>query len=171
MSELMGNPGDMDIEEQRFIEKEGIMTNLKQTLSIGLAASTMVVATFFATALLLLRPSFAPLVAQIGITPGTVPQWFGPVFGIGAILLAVTTFTVSWKQRSFTVAWLLAVSGIVYMIPGLLALDAVNFAVFLIPGPIVSVIVGLLIFGLGAAKGIRTAMTPVVTVTNYRGLE
>ena len=171
MSELMSNPGDMDIEEQRFIEKEEIMTNLKQTLSIGLAASTMVVATFFAAALLLLRPSFAPLVAQIEITPGTVPQWFGPVFGIGAILLAFAAFTVSWKQRSFTVAWLLAVSGIVYMIPGLLALDAVNFAVFLIPGPVVSVIVGLLIFGFGAAKGIRTAMTPVVTVTNYGGLE
>ena len=161
----------MDVEEQRFIEKEGIMTNLKQTLSIGLAASTIVVATFFAIALLLLRPSFAPLVAQIGITQGTVPQWSGPVFGIGAILLAVATFTVSWKQRSFMVAGLLAVSGIVYMIPGLLALDAINFAVFLIPGPIVAVITGLLIFGLGAAKGIRTAMTPAATVTNYGVLE
>jgi hypothetical protein len=147
------------------------MTNLKQTLSIGLAASTIVAATFFATALLLLRPSFAPLVAQIGITQGTVPQWFGPVFGIGAILLAVATFTVSWKQRSFMVAGLLAVSGIVYMIPGLLALDAINFAFFLIPGPIVAVITGLLIFALGAAKAIRTAMTPVATVTNYGGLE
>jgi hypothetical protein len=167
----MSNPGDMDVEEQRFIEKEGIMTNLKQTLSIGLAASTIVFATFFATALLLLRPSFAPLVAQIGITQGTVPQWFGPVFGIGAILLAFAAFTVSWKQRSFMVAGLLAVSGIVYMIPGLLALDAINFAVFLIPGPIIAVIVGLLIFGLGAAKGIRTAMTPVATVTKYGGLE
>jgi hypothetical protein len=161
----------MDVEEQRFIEKEGIMTNLKQTLSIVLAASTMVVATLFAIVLWLLRPSFAPLVAQIGITQGTVPQWFGPVFGIGAILLAVATFTVSWKQRSFMVAGLLAVSGIVYMIPGLLALDAINFAVFLIPGPIVAVITGLLIFGFGAAKGIRTAMTPVATVTNYGGLE
>ena len=147
------------------------MTNLKQTLSIGLAASTMVVATFFAIALLLLRPSFAPLVAQIWITQGTVPQWFGPVFGIGAILLAFAAFTVSWKQRSFTVAGLLSVSGIVYMIPGLLALDAINFAVFLIPGPIVAVITGLLIFGFGAAKGIRTAMTPLATVTNYGGLE
>ena len=147
------------------------MTNLKQTLSIGLAASTMVVATFFAIALLLLRPSFAPLVAQVGIIQGTVPQWFGPVFGIGAIVLAFAAFTVSWKQRSFTVAGLLSVSGIVYMIPGLLALDAVNFAVFLIPGPIVAVITGLLIFGFGAAKGIRTAMTPLATVTNYGGLE
>ena len=57
------------------------------------------------------------------------------------------------------------------MIPGLLALDAINFAVFLIPGPIVAVITGLLIFGLGAAKGIRTAMTPAATVTNYGVLE
>jgi hypothetical protein len=29
----MSNPGDMDVEEQRITEKEGIMTNLKQTLS------------------------------------------------------------------------------------------------------------------------------------------
>jgi hypothetical protein len=143
------------------------MTNLKQTLSIGLAASTVVVATFFATALLLLRPSFAPLVAQIGITPGTVPQWFGPVFGIGAILLAFAVFTVSWKQRSFTVAWLLAVSGIVYMIPGLIALVVLNFPAFIFPGPIVSVIFGLVMFGLGMAKGIRTALTPTVRVTSY----
>jgi hypothetical protein len=167
----MSNPGDMDVEEQRFMEKEGIMTNLKQTSSIGLAASTMVVATFFATALLLLRPSFAPLVTQIGITQGSVPQWFGPVFGIGAILLAVIAFVMSWKQRSFVVAGLLAVSGIVYMIPGLIALVVLNFPASLFPGPIVSVILGLVMFGLGMAKAITTAMTPVVTVTNYGGLE
>jgi hypothetical protein len=69
------------------------------------------------------------------------------------------------------VAGLLSVSGIVYVIPGLLALDAINFAVFLIPGPIVAVITGLLIFGLGTVKGIRTAMTPLATLTNYGGLE
>jgi hypothetical protein len=143
------------------------MTNLKQTLSIGLAASTMVVATFFATALLLLRPSFAPLVSEIGITQGTVPQWFGPIFGIGAILLAVIAFVVSWRQRSFMVAGLLSISGIVYMIPGLIALVVLNFPAFLFPGPVASVIFGLVIFGLGMAKGIRTALTPAVRVANY----
>ena len=144
------------------------MTNLKQTLSIGLAVSTMVVATFFAISLLLLRPSFAPLIPEVGITQGTVPQWFGPIFGIGAILLAVATFAISWKHRSFTVAGLLAISGIVYMIPGLIALVVLNFPASLFPGPVVSVIIGLFIFGLGAAKGIRIALTPAaVSVANY----
>lgn len=147
----------------------GIMTNLKQTLSIGLAVSTMVVATFFAASLLLLRPSFGPLIAEVGITQGTVPQWFGPIFGIGAILLAVIAFVVSWKQRSFMVAGLLAVSGILYMIPGLIALVVLNFPAFLFPGPIASVIFGLVIFGLGMTKGITTALTPAVRVTSYPG--
>jgi hypothetical protein len=33
---------------------------------------------------------------------------------------------------------------------------------FMIPGPIIGVAVGLTIFGLGVAKGIRTARTAVV---------
>jgi hypothetical protein len=33
---------------------------------------------------------------------------------------------------------------------------------FVIPGPIIGVVVGLAIFGLGVAKGIRTARTAVV---------
>jgi hypothetical protein len=145
------------------------MTNLKQTLSIGLAVSTMVVATFFATSLLLLRPSFAPLIPEVGITQGTVPQWFGPIFGIGAILFAVIAFVVSWKQRSFMVGGLLAVSGIVYMVPGLIALFVLNFPASLFPGPVASVIFGLVIFGLGMAKGIRTALTPALSVTSHPG--
>jgi hypothetical protein len=145
------------------------VTNLKHVFSVGLAAATVVVSLLFSTGLLLLRPSFAPLMAEAGVTSGTVPTWFGPVFGIGAILLAVGTFTVSWKQRSFTVAGLLAVSGIVYMIPGLIALVVLNFPAFLFPGPVASVIFGLVIFGLGMAKGIRTALTPALSVTSYLG--
>jgi hypothetical protein len=43
------------------------------------------------------------------------------------------------------------------MIPPLIALANINFAVIVFPGPIIGVIFGLLIFGLGVAKGIRTA--------------
>jgi mannitol-specific phosphotransferase system IIBC component len=64
---------------------------------------------------------------------------------------------VSWKQRSFVVAGLLAVAGIIYMIPGLVALASINFAVIVFPGPILGVLFGLAVFGLGAAKGIGTA--------------
>jgi hypothetical protein len=143
------------------------MTNPKHVLSVAMAAATLVVAPLFAGGLLLLRPSFAPLVAQLGLTPGAVPAWFGPVFGISAIVLAVAAFVVSWKQRSFAVAGLLAASGIIYIVPGLIALADVNFAVIVVPGPILGVIFGLVIFGLGAAKGIRKAMTPAVTVANF----
>jgi hypothetical protein len=73
-----------------------------------------------------------------------------------AITLAVAAFVVSWKQRSFLVAGLLAASGIILMI---LPLANMNFV---IPGPIIGVVVGLAIFGLGVAKGIRTARTAVV---------
>jgi hypothetical protein len=137
------------------------MTNLKHVMGVGLAAATLVVVPFFAGGLLLLRPSFAPLVAQAGLVPGAVPAWFGPVFGIGAIVLAAGAFVLSWNQRSFLISGLLAVSGIIYMIPPLIALANINFAVIVIPGPILGFISGLAIFGLGVAKGLRTAKTAI----------
>ncbi len=73
-----------------------------------------------------------------------------------AIALAAAAFVVSWKQRSFLVAGLLAVSGIILMI---LPLANMNFV---IPGPIIGVIAGLVILGLGVAKAVRTATTITV---------
>jgi hypothetical protein len=146
-----------------------VMANSKLALAVGLATTTLLMAALFAVGLLLSRPSFTELVAQAGLITGSARAWVGPVFGIGAILFAAGAFAVSLKQRSFAVSWLLAVSGIVYMIPGLIALADVNFAVILFPGPIVAVIFGLVIFGLGALKGIRTAMTPAITVARYSG--
>jgi len=43
------------------------------------------------------------------------------------------------------------------MIPGLVALASINFAVILFPGPILGVIFGLAIIGMGVAKSVRTA--------------
>lgn len=74
----------------------------------------------------------------------------------GAITFAIAAFVISWKQRSYVVAGLLAASGIILMI---LPLENMNFV---IPGPIIGVIVGLVILGLGVAKGIRTARTVTV---------
>ena len=68
----------------------------------------------------------------------------------------------SWKQRSFTVAGLLAASGIIIIIPTLIALANISFAVIAFQGPIVGITFGLMIFGLGVAKGIITARTAVV---------
>ena len=80
-----------------------------------------------------------------------------PVLGIGAIVLAVAAFAVSWKQRSYLVAGLLAAGGITFAMSGLIALARINFAVIEFPGPILGIILGLPILGLGIAKGIRTA--------------
>jgi hypothetical protein len=74
----------------------------------------------------------------------------------GAIAFSIAAFVISWKQRSYLVAGLLAASGIILMV---LPLANMNF---MIPGPIIGVIVGLVILGLGVAKGIRT--TKAVTV-------
>jgi len=75
----------------------------------------------------------------------------------GAIAFSIASFVVSRKQRSYLVAGLLAASGIILMI---LPLANMNF---IIPGPIIGVLVGLGILGLGVAKGIGTARTAVVT--------
>ena len=137
------------------------MTNLKHVLSVGLAAATLLaVLPFFAGGALLLLPGLAPLIVQAGIVPGTGPAWFVPVVPISAIGLATAAFVVSWNQRSFLVGGLLAVSGVLLMIPSLIATG--YLAVIVVPGPILGVIIGLGIFGLGVAKGIRTARTAVV---------
>ena len=67
------------------------------------------------------------------------------------IPLAAAAFVISRSQRSFVVAGLLAASGIILMI---LPLTNMNFV---FPGPIIGVVVGLAILGLGATKGIKTS--------------
>jgi hypothetical protein len=92
---------------------------------------------------------------QLGLVPGTGPAWFAPVFGTLALALGIATFSVSWKQRSFLVAGLLAVSGVLWMMPGLVATGYLSAIV--VPGPILGFVSGLIIFGLGVAKGFGTA--------------
>jgi hypothetical protein len=119
-------------------------TNSKLVLAVGLAGATLA---------LVLANTLSGMVLQAGLVP---------VLGIGAIPLAVAALVVSWKQRSFLVAGLLAASGIIGMIPGLIATG--YLAVIVFPGPIYGVIYGLGLFGLGVAKGIRTtrAVTAVI---------
>jgi hypothetical protein len=74
----------------------------------------------------------------------------------GAITFAIAAFVISWKQRSYVVAGLLIASGVILMI---LPLANMNFV---IPGPIIGFIVGLVILGLGVVKGIRTARAVTV---------
>ena len=92
----------------------------------------------------------------LGSPDGMAAAGFAAVVLMVVIPLAAAAFIVSWKQKSFLVAGLLAVSGVILMI---LPLANINFA---IPGPIIGVVVGLGIVGLGVIKGIRTARAVMV---------
>lgn len=122
------------------------MVNSKLAISVGLAAGTL--------ALVLTNVLGGPALLQSAGLAATVV--------ISAIALAVAALIVSWKQRSFVVAGLLAASGIILMIPAIIATG--YFAVIVFPGPILGVIFGLVILGLGVAKGIRMAKMATLTV-------
>jgi hypothetical protein len=99
-------------------------TNSKSALAVGLAAATI--------ALVLTLVVGGPAVMQgAGVAMA---------FVISAIALAVAAFIVSRNQRSFLVAGLLAASGAILMIPGLIATGYLSVIVF--PGPILGVILG-----------------------------
>jgi len=122
-----------------------VMTNTKVALAVLLAAA----------ALALVLPNLVGGIAVLGLGLGTA-------LNISSIALSAAAFAVSWKRRSYLVAGLLVATGAIYMIPGLIALASINFAVIVFPGPILGVIFGLVILGLGIAKGIRTAKTAMV---------
>ncbi|HJS68036.1 MAG TPA: hypothetical protein VJ730_01320 [Nitrososphaera sp.] len=96
---------------------------------------------------------------MLGSPAGPAAAGFASVVVMGAITLTAAAVVVSWKQRSFVVAGLLAASGIVLM---MLPLANMNFA---FPGPILGVVVGLAILGLGVAKGIGTARRQGIKTT------
>lgn len=79
------------------------------------------------------------------------------VVAISALALAALAFVVSWRRRSFVVAGLLAASGIILIAPPLIALANINFAVIGFQGPVVGITFGMVILGLGLAKGVGTA--------------
>ena len=118
-------------------------TNSKLLLAVGLAGATFA---------LVLANTLSGVVLRTGLVAE---------LGIGAIPLAVAAFAMSWNQRSFLVAALLAASGIIGMIPGLIATGYLSVIMF--PGPIYGVIYGLGIFGLGAAKGVRRTRSATAT--------
>jgi len=119
-------------------------TNSKLALSVRLASATLA---------LVLANTVSAMVLRTGLVP---------VLGLGIIALAVAAFALSWKQRSYMVAGLLTVSGIIGMMPGFIATG--SLAVIVFPGPIYGVICGFGITGLGAAKDIRSTRTAETAV-------
>jgi hypothetical protein len=97
---------------------------------------------------------------MLGSPAGMAAGGLAAVVVMGAIALTAAAFALSWKQRSFVVAGVLAASGLILMI---LPLANMNF---MFPGPIIGVIVGLGILGLGLAKGIVSTRTKVVQSPN-----
>ena len=112
------------------------MTNSRLVLAVGLAAATLVV--FLA----------------VTLSAGALRAGLAPWPGIGGIVLATAAFVVSWKQRSLLLAGLLAASGVTGIIAGVI--NTGYFAVIMFPGPILGAIIGVVILGLGVAKGIET---------------
>ena len=115
------------------------MTNQRLVLAVSLAAATL--ALFLA-------------VIAVG---GALRAGLAPWPGIAVVVMATAAFVLSREQGSFLVAGLLAASGVLGLVYGLLTTEVLTAATF--PGPGFGVIIGLPILGLGVAKGIETART------------
>ncbi len=74
------------------------MKNSKLALAVGLAAATFV------------------MFIAVTAGGGALQTGLAPWPGIGAIVMVTAAFVVSWKQRSFLMAGLLAASGLVSLI-------------------------------------------------------
>lgn len=97
----------------------------------------------------------ASLALQLANTiggPAVLAAGLAPVFGITALALATAAFVVSYRQKSYAIAGMLVVTGAILFVPALIATGYLAFVV--IPGPILGVIFGLYILGLGVAKGV-----------------
>lgn len=124
------------------------MTSTRRKLAIGLASATFAVCVINA-------------VGNVAVLLKAGPT---PVLSIAAMVLAAATFVIAWNQRSLFVAGLLTVSGIVFMLPALGAMGY-SFAFIVFPGPILGVIFGLVIFGLGLAMVARSVRAKELTAS------
>jgi hypothetical protein len=115
------------------------MTNARLVLAVLLAAATL-----------------ALFLAVIGVG-GALRAGLAPWPGVAVVVMATAAFILSGRQgwRSFLVAGLLAASGAVGLVYGLVATEFLAAAAF--PGPVFGVILGLPLLGLGVAKGVAIA--------------
>ena len=123
------------------------MVNTRIALGIGLSAATLAVC----------------VVNAIGNTAIILKAGPTPVLSLAAMALATASFVVTWHKRSLIVAGLLAASGVIFMIPALSAMGY-SLAMIVFPGPILGVIFGLVILGLGIAMGVRARKVNLVKV-------
>ncbi|MEO9296204.1 MAG: hypothetical protein ABI347_11485 [Nitrososphaera sp.] len=75
--------------------------------------------------------------------------------GISMIALSVAAFVLSLRKKSYIVAGLMVATGVTFMVPAVIAMG--DFSAIAIPGPILGVLFGAAIIGLGVAKGAASA--------------
>ncbi len=108
-----------------------------------------------AIGLALAGASLALLLANAIGGAAVVVAGLAPVLVITGMALATAAFAISYRQKSYVISGLLVAAGVALFTPALIATG--YFAVVVIPGPILGVIFGLYIIGLGAAKGAISA--------------
>jgi hypothetical protein len=108
--------------------------NSKGSVAVGLAAATLVV-----------------FVVVIGMG-GALQAGLAPWPGIAVAVLAISAFIASREHRSYVVATLLAVSGIVGVAYALIRTEFLTAATF--PGPVFGILLGIPILGLAAAEAV-----------------
>ena len=113
------------------------MTNLRLALAVGLATATLAL--------------FLAVIAVGGVLRAGLAPWPG----LAVVVMAAAAFALSANHGSFLVAGLLAASGVVGLVYGLVRTDFLAAATF--PGPVFGVIIGLPLLRLGVAKGVETA--------------
>jgi hypothetical protein len=113
------------------------MTSPRRALAVSSAAATLAV-----------------LLATIAVG-GALRAGLAPWPGIAVVVMAAAAYVLSREERSFPVAGLLAASGVVGLVYGLVATGFLAAAAF--PGPVFGVIIGLPVLALGVVKGVETA--------------
>lgn len=113
------------------------MVNARLALAVGLTLAALIV--FLATIAL----------------GGALQARLAPWPGIGIMVLTVAAFALSWKQRSFLLAGLLAAVGVVGVVYGMIVTEFFSDIVF--PGSIIGVYIGIGVLGLSVAKGVESA--------------
>lgn len=113
------------------------MINARSALAVGLTLAALIV--FLAT-------------LAVG---GALQARLAPWPGIGIVVLTVSAFALSWKQRSFLLAGFFAAVGAIGLVYGLIVTEF--FASIVFPGPIIGVYIGIGVLGLAVAKGVEAA--------------
>ena len=113
------------------------MTDARLVLAASLAAATLA------------------LVLGVVAMGGAERAGLAPWPGIAVPVMAAAAFVLSGKRGSFLVAGLLAASGAVGLVSGLVATEFLAAVTF--PGPVFGVIIGLPVLAPGVAKGVEAA--------------